>query len=101
MNDEELDIIADWHGIGGEQTAKMSALKKNFQLDMLVVTRGKDGAISLGETGFCSHTGCAVKGGWGVVMSLQKPQLFYFCSSSKNKVPIPRAHNAEMPNKKS
>ena len=73
MNDEELDIIADWHGIenvGRVQNpadvhanlqAKMSALKKAFQLDVLVVTRGKDGAISLGETGFCNHTGYRVR----------------------------------------
>lgn len=61
MNDEELDIIAGWQGFAGNQQQKMSAIKKAFQLDWLVVTRGAYGAISLDNTGFCSHDGYRVQ----------------------------------------
>lgn len=61
MNDEELDIISAWHGFVGSENDKMLALKKAFALDLLIVTRGENGAISLGETGFCSHNGVKVE----------------------------------------
>lgn len=61
MNDDELDIISAWYGFAGSQKEKISAIKKANQLDLLVVTLGEKGAISLGETGFCSHRGYRVR----------------------------------------
>lgn len=61
MNDDELDIISAWHGFAGDEKAKMTALKNAFQLDLLVVTRGEKGAVSLGATGFCQHDGVKVE----------------------------------------
>lgn len=62
MNDTELDIIADWHGCttGGQQD-KMTTLKNALGLDLLVVTLGENGAISLGAMGFVSHPGVKVQ----------------------------------------
>jgi len=62
MNDEELDIISGWRNVGSSNVeTKMHALKNAFQLDLLVVTRGEKGALSLGATGFCSHDGVKVE----------------------------------------
>lgn len=61
MNDEELDIIADWLGFRGDEKNKMTALKNAFALDVLVVTRGEKGAVSLDATGFCQHDGVKVE----------------------------------------
>ncbi len=61
MNDDELEIIAGWQGYSGDFREKMSAIKKNFQIDLLVVTQGAEGATSLGESGFCKHAGYCVR----------------------------------------
>ena len=61
MNDDELEIIAAWYGFQGEQKEKMRQVKKAAQLDLLVVTRGDKGAISLDDTGYCSHPGYRVQ----------------------------------------
>jgi len=62
MNDEELDIISGWlNAASSDLEAKMIALKNAFQLDLLVVTRGESGAVSLGTTGFCTHNGLKVE----------------------------------------
>jgi len=62
MNDEELDIISGWLNVGASDAeTKMKALKNAFQLDLLVVTRGEKGAISLDTAGFCSHDGVKVE----------------------------------------
>lgn len=62
MNDTELDIIADWHGCTtSSQQDKMTTLKNALGLDLLVVTRGENGAMSLGAMGFVSHPGVKVQ----------------------------------------
>ena len=62
MNDTELDIIADWHGCTtSSQQDKMTTLKNAFGLDLLVVTLGESGAMSLGAMGFVSHPGVKVQ----------------------------------------
>ncbi|MBU6340688.1 MAG: carbohydrate kinase [Bacteroidetes bacterium] len=60
MNDEELDIIAAWHGVEGDQRIKMQALHKAFQFNLLIVTRGEHGAICLSPNGFDEHPGYQV-----------------------------------------
>jgi fructokinase len=62
MNDEELDIIGAWYGLGDAQMAdKMRAIKTKFGLTMLVVTEGANGASLLDGTGFYKSNGYAVK----------------------------------------
>lgn len=60
MNDEELDIISEWHGFKGNQQEKMTMVKNAFNLEVLLVTRGENGAICLVKSGFCSHPGYKV-----------------------------------------
>jgi fructokinase len=62
MNDEELDVISGWLNLeASDVETRMDALKNAFQLDVLVVTRGENGAISLDTTGFYSHSGVKVE----------------------------------------
>ncbi|MDX2279432.1 MAG: carbohydrate kinase [Saprospiraceae bacterium] len=60
MNDEELDIIAAWQGIEGDQPTKMQALCNTFQFNLCIVTRGENGALCLSPKGFDTHPGYKV-----------------------------------------
>jgi len=61
MNDDELAIISTWLGFAGEEEQQMSRVKSHFQLDLLIVTRGEKGALTLGATGLCRHPGCCIE----------------------------------------
>ncbi len=61
LNDEELDIIAAWHGAVGGEAQQMQFLKKKYALDMLVLTKGPHGAACLDDTGYHTHPGFSVK----------------------------------------
>ena len=52
MNDEELALIAGWQGLDGEERSQLEFLKNKFGLDVLILTKGKDGAVCLDETGY-------------------------------------------------
>jgi fructokinase len=88
MNDEELDIISGWlNEVSSDLEAKMIALKNAFQLDLLVVTRGESGAISLGTTGFCTQNGLKVE----VVDTIGSGDAFlagYLYKFLQNKSPV-------------
>jgi fructokinase len=60
MNDDELDLIAQWFGLSGGQSERMSLVRDLYQLEVLAVTRGAQGAIVLTNEGFVSHTGYQV-----------------------------------------
>ena len=61
LNDEELAIIAAWHGAVGGETEQMQFLKKKYALDMLVLTKGPQGAACLDDAGYHTHPGFSVK----------------------------------------
>ncbi|MCB0588140.1 MAG: carbohydrate kinase [Phaeodactylibacter sp.] len=61
MNDEELVLIAGWQGADGEESAQLEAIRKKFAIDLLILTRGKDGAACLDGSGFSEHPGFPVK----------------------------------------
>jgi fructokinase len=61
MNDVELQIIADWHGIDGRDTQKMDFLKNHYGIDTLIVTMGADGARVQNQQGQFFQTGFNVK----------------------------------------
>ena len=61
LNDEELDIIAAWHGAVGGEVQQMQFLKKKYALDMLVLTKGPHGAACLDDEGYHAHPGFSVK----------------------------------------
>jgi fructokinase len=44
MNDEELEIIANWHGYEGDLTHKMRLLFEAYEPEVLLVTMGRKGA---------------------------------------------------------
>lgn len=61
MNDEELALIAGWKKAGGEGREQMEAIRNRFGLDVLILTRGKDGAACLDGSGYQEHPGFPVK----------------------------------------
>ncbi len=62
MNDEELVILANHWGAGElDEAAQMAFLKRKFDLETLIVTKGPHGASCLDETGMHHQTGFSVK----------------------------------------
>jgi fructokinase len=57
MNDEELALIASWHGIAGDEKTQMQGLKNKFGVELFILTRGKEGAACLDASGFWEHKG--------------------------------------------
>ncbi|MCB0580624.1 MAG: carbohydrate kinase [Phaeodactylibacter sp.] len=60
MNDEELALIAGWQQAAGSEKAQLGFLRDAFGLDVLILTRGKNGAACLDESGFHEHPGFPV-----------------------------------------
>jgi fructokinase len=61
VNDQELDILAEWYGIEGSESAQMDALQKKFGFDRIIVTKGEHGAACLSQNGYSSVPGVSVK----------------------------------------
>ncbi len=60
MNDEELALIAGWHGIVGDEKTQLQRLQAKFGVKLFILTRGKDGAACLDDSGFWEHRGFRV-----------------------------------------
>ncbi len=52
VNDEELDIVAGWLNVEGEERDQMQSLYQAYGLDILILTKGKRGALCLDGTEF-------------------------------------------------
>jgi len=62
MNDDELQIISSWSGLNDEsEREKMNALKKKFSLQMIIVTKGGEGALLVRGEDFFRVKGFEVK----------------------------------------
>jgi fructokinase len=61
MNDEELEIIAAWHGLKGHASDQLISLAGLYELDGLIVTRGARGAAFFDGTRLHEHPGFPVK----------------------------------------
>ncbi|MBR9922243.1 MAG: carbohydrate kinase [Bacteroidetes bacterium] len=61
MNDEELELIAGWYDIQGNQTEKLEMLFKMFDPDLIIMTRGGNGAVCFTENGLSEQSGFPVK----------------------------------------
>lgn len=61
MNDEELALIAGWHQAEGDEKEQMVFIKNKYALDVLILTRGKDGAACLDGSGYWEHPGFPIK----------------------------------------
>lgn len=60
MNDEELAIIAEWQGISGNEKSQLETIKNEFSLDVVILTKSRDGAVCLDETGCFEQPGFQV-----------------------------------------
>jgi fructokinase len=61
MNEDEIQIIADWQGIQHlDYHEIMKFLSKKFKLKVIVLTRGENGAAALNETGYFENKGFKV-----------------------------------------
>jgi fructokinase len=60
MNDEELEIIAAWHGIKGDAADQLISLADLYELDGLIVTRGARGAVFYDQVSLYEHPGFPV-----------------------------------------
>ncbi len=61
MNDEELALLAEWNGMAGDEKSQMELLKAKYGLDVLILTKGKDGSACLDETGYYAQPGFRVQ----------------------------------------
>ncbi|HUM47055.1 MAG TPA: carbohydrate kinase [Chitinophagales bacterium] len=62
MNDDELSLIASWFNLQhSSNKERMTQLKKLFTIQLLLVTRGANGAMVLNDTGFYESAGFKVK----------------------------------------
>jgi len=58
LNDAELPVLAEILGLAGNETDRLRALRKRFDLDLVVYTRGEQGSRLLSAAGDESHPGC-------------------------------------------
>ena len=61
MNHQELEEIMGWYGVTGDEQQQMHFIKQEFQLKLLIVTRGDKGAAVLDDQGYTEHPGFAVE----------------------------------------
>ena len=57
MNDEELDLIAGWQGVAGDEKSQLNFIKNKFKPDAVILTKGKDGAVCLDDSGYFEQPG--------------------------------------------
>ena len=61
LNHQELGTLAGWFGWAGNEQEQMQAMKQQFNLQLLVVTRGDKGAAALAKAGYEEHEGYKVE----------------------------------------
>ena len=61
MNDEELALIAGWQNAGSNERAQLEVIKNKFGIDVLILTKGKDGATCLDESGYYEQPAFPIK----------------------------------------
>ena len=61
LNIDELDLLAGWYGIDGNEKDKITALQDKFHLNTILATRGDKGAVILENGKFYEHPGFVVK----------------------------------------
>lgn len=62
LNDEELLVISGWEGLeGGNEKELMEWVAERYRLSSLIVTRGKEGAVSYQDARFHDHPGYRVQ----------------------------------------
>jgi fructokinase len=60
LNEEELQILSEYHGLLGNTVSAMKELSALYSLRMICVTKGKNGADLYADNSFLSHPGFVV-----------------------------------------
>ncbi len=61
LNDDELTIVSSLFLFDGSEHEKLEALRKHFDLDLVILTRGSNGSILLTEDEISRHQGIDTK----------------------------------------
>jgi fructokinase len=61
MNHEELALISGWFNTQSDEKAQMEYLRDRFELEMICVTKGANGAALLEGDRMCVHPGYSVR----------------------------------------
>jgi fructokinase len=61
MNHQELTLIMGWFGLAGDEQQQMTYIRQRFDLQMLILTRGENGAAVLTDEGYLEHPGYPVE----------------------------------------
>lgn len=60
LNEEELEMLIDFHQLSNDLIQALDQLSERYELEMITVTRGKDGAILYVDDELISHPGYPV-----------------------------------------
>lgn len=61
LNDDELALLSPMLGLGGDQTDKLDALVRRWNLDLAILTRGGDGSLLISGDERSDHPGVPVE----------------------------------------
>jgi fructokinase len=61
MNHQELDLISEWFDMSGNEPQKLDQIREKFKLQMVILTRGENGAAVLSEGKYLEHPGYKVE----------------------------------------
>lgn len=61
LNNDELQLLSGWYGLGGSEKEIISGLQDKFHLNTILTTRGDKGAIVLEDGMFYEHPGYVVR----------------------------------------
>ncbi len=89
MNHQELAEIAGWYHLNGDEQQQMAQVKSRFGLQLVIVTRGENGAAVLIEQEYLEHAGFTVE----VADTIGSGDAFLatFLSNYLQQKPIPEA----------
>ncbi|QNF34980.1 carbohydrate kinase [Adhaeribacter swui] len=61
LNHQELQILSSWVQVTGNEQQKLSYLQKNFNIPLLILTRGENGAAVLSSEEYLEHPGFKIE----------------------------------------
>ncbi len=61
MNHQELELVTGWFGLSGKEQQQMEQVLQKFKLQMVILTRGENGAAVLTNEGYWEHAGYKVE----------------------------------------
>jgi fructokinase len=61
MNHQELNLIGAWLDLAGDEQHQMAYIRHRFGVQMVILTRGENGAAVLSDEGYLEHPGFQVE----------------------------------------